>query len=480
MQIAGFYMKDLKLFESSLDKTTIRISGSDPKYFLDLLQDSHQTIQSLDSCLSNQILIQDSDPGRFLAHVLSAQALGWSVFLASHHWGKIEWQQALNIFKRGWILQQGTVQLYADENQLSPNRALETKPWILIPTGGSSGQIRFAIHTQATLTASVQGFLDHFHLSSVNSLCVLPLYHVSGLMQVLRSGLTHGSLFIYPWKTLESGEIIASYPDPTNTCLSLVPTQLQKLLDKPEIINWLTRFQFILLGGAPAGSRLLEIARAYRIPLAPTYGMTETASQVATLTPTEFLAGNNSSGRILPHLQVRILKATKDPDQAGQIEIQGSSLALGYYPEIRSGALLTSDLGYLDPGGYLYIQGRSDQIISGGEKIQPAEVEALLRHWVEDVCVIGVPDPLWGEKVIAVYVADQDLSESDLRHYLLQHLSSYKIPKQWIRILEMPRNSQGKLNRKTLIDLIGQLDPTIAAAIATQTQEEESAGGSRH
>lgn len=468
-------MKDRNGFEGILDRITIRISGSDPGYFLNLLDHARQTIQSLDPCLSGQILLQDSDPGRFLAAFLSAEQLGWNIFLASDRWGKQEWQQALDIFQRGWILKHGTVQFYSDGDQKDLNKTVTGEPWILIPTGGSSGQVRFAIHTEATLAASVDGFLNHFHVSSLNSLCVLPLYHVSGLMQVLRSGLTHGSLTIYPWKILESGAIIQSYPDPDRTCLSLVPTQLQRLLGNSEIIDWLIRFQFILLGGAPAGSRLLEMARTYRIPLAPTYGMTETASQVATLTPTEFLAGNNSSGRILPHLQVRILNSTKDPGQVGQIEIQGSSLALGYYPESTSGTLLTSDLGYLDPDGYLYIQGRSDQIVSGGEKIQPAEVEALLRNWVEDVCVIGVPDPVWGEKVTAVYVSDQDLSQSDLRHYLLLHLSPYKIPKQWIRLSALPRSPQGKLNRKTLMDLLAQQDPTIAATIPIHTQEEDTA-----
>jgi O-succinylbenzoic acid--CoA ligase len=205
---------------------------------------------------------------------------------------------------------------------------------IMIPTGGSSGKIRFAIHTWETLMASVQGFRKYFQLTQVNSFCVLPLYHVSGLMQFMRSFTSGGKLVIQPFKALEAGG--KCNIEPSEFFISLVPTQLQRLLQNPELAAWLSHFQTVLLGGAPAWQELLEQARHQNIRLAPTYGMTETASQIATLKPEEFLKGNNSSGQILPHVKVTIRSPNNeilDINKTGIITIQANSLALGYYPE---------------------------------------------------------------------------------------------------------------------------------------------------
>jgi O-succinylbenzoic acid--CoA ligase len=175
---------------------------------------------------------------------------------------------------------------------------------IMIPTGGSSGKIKFAIHTWDTLMASVRGFTQYFQLNKVNSFCVLPLYHVSGLMQFMRSFTTGGKLAILPFKELDSSQIYNI--EPSEFFISLVPTQLQRLLEKPDLITWLSQFETVLLGGAPAWNELLEKARFYRIRLAPTYGMTETASQIATVKPDDFLNGKISSGQTLPHAQITI------------------------------------------------------------------------------------------------------------------------------------------------------------------------------
>jgi O-succinylbenzoic acid--CoA ligase len=187
---------------------------------------------------------------------------------------------------------------YDDLENIFPSSAL-----IMIPTGGTSGKIRFAIHTWQTLTASVRGFQAHFSLNSINSFCILPLYHVSGLMQFIRSLITGGKLFIGSYQKLKLGQI----PDFPNAdfFISLVPKQLQILL--PDYSEWLGHFKTILLGGAPATPQLLNQARNYQLKLAPTYGMTETASQIVTLKPEEFLQGNNSSGKVLPHAQINCI-----------------------------------------------------------------------------------------------------------------------------------------------------------------------------
>ncbi|NEQ40143.1 MAG: 2-succinylbenzoate--CoA ligase, partial [Okeania sp. SIO3I5] len=332
---------------------------------------------------------------------------------------------------------------------------------IMIPTGGSSGKIKFAVHTWENLMSSVRGFQEYFQVQEINSFCVLPLYHVSGLMQFMRSFTTGGNLIILP-----------SYKDifdkkewninPNEFFISLVPTQLQKLLQNAEIANWLSNFQTVLLGGAPAWEELFDAARKYQIKLAPTYGMTETASQVATLKPEDFLAGNNSNGQVLPHAKIIVQSESGEilgQNQIGNIIIKASSLALGYYPNILNNyeSLATDDLGFFDPQGYLKIVGRSSQkIITGGENVFPKEVEAaiLATGLVSDVCVIGLADKYWGEIVTAIYVGNTfQVSRENLLAAIDGKLSKFKQPKYWVRVESLPRNSQGKVNQKLLKEI---------------------------
>jgi len=215
----------------------------------------------------------------------------------------------------------------------------------------------------------------------------------------------------------------------------------------------------VLLGGAPAWLELLEQARQQGIRLAPTYGMTETASQIATLKPEDFLNGYNSCGQVLPHAKVTIRSSTGQvlgANQTGILTIQAESLALGYYPELFTNCnnFQLDDLGFFDERGYLNIVGRSsNKIITGGENVSPDEVEAAIRatQLVNDVCVIGIPDPHWGQVVTAVYVpSNSSVATAALQAALEDKLSRFKRPKSWIPVESLPRNSQGKLNREQL------------------------------
>jgi O-succinylbenzoic acid--CoA ligase len=315
------------------------------------------------------------------------------------------------------------------------------------------------MHTWESLMASVIGFQQYFNLEQVNSFCILPLYHVSGLMQFMRSFSSGGKLAVSTLKLLENGE---KYDiEPAEFFISLVPTQLQRLLQKPDLTTWLSRFQTTLLGGAPAWLELLETSRNYGIRLAPTYGMTETASQIATLKPEAFLAGNNTSGQILPHAKV-IIKGENGEilgrNKTGFINIKADSLTVGYYPEFFANKeeFQLDDVGYIDENGYLKIVGRnSNKIITGGENVFPNEVEAAIisTQMVEDVCVIGLPDSQWGEIVTAIYVPKiPDINIDDLKIAIEDKLSKFKYPKKWIAVENLPRNAQGKINRKLLIE----------------------------
>ncbi|MGJ3254248.1 MAG: 2-succinylbenzoate--CoA ligase [Elainellaceae cyanobacterium] len=404
------------------------------------------------------ILLAELDPVQFLASFIAACVAKCPVFLGNPRWTKVEWQQVVERVQPDVIWASPELQRISSYTRYDrTEQGRIGRGQIMIPTGGSSGQIRFAIHTWQTLVASVRGFQDYFNSECVNACCVLPLYHVSGLMQFMRCFVSGGTLAVSQFRDLETDNTLPF--NPAEFFLSLVPTQLQRVLENPQAASQLARFQTVLLGGAPAWADLLETARHYQIRLALTYGMTETASQIATLKPEEFLAGCVSAGRILPHATVTI-----DPDYQnqgstmGRLSIYAKSLALGYFGDRPfNGLFQPDDLGFIDDQGYLRLVGRSsDKIITGGENVFAAEVAAAIRKTglVRDVTVIGVGDRHWGEAVTAVYVPSGHASNPEnLSQALTGQLTKFKHPKHWIRVDSLPRNAQGKLNRRAMQQL---------------------------
>jgi o-succinylbenzoate---CoA ligase len=459
----------LEVFESAQQS---QLLGSKHQHWVERTRDYGDRLASFTH--PPRIILSHSDPVEFLAGFMAACIHECPVFLGNPTWSSQEWQQVLDLAQPHLVW--GNIPIPVGERAPEASNSSE-KGWIMIPTGGSSGQIKFAIHTWATLTASVRGFQAFFEITSIHSCCVLPLYHVSGLMQFLRSLLTNGQFLKMPFADLVHGQ--STQPEwevflemdsirPQNFFLSLVPTQLQRLLQQTTRIPWLQKFPTILLGGAPAWPALVEQARQHQLNLAPTYGMTETAAQVATLRPSEFLQANSSTGRPLPHANIHIIDLVgKDleANQTGQISLQATSLFQGYYPDRSlSSVYVTDDLGYLDTQGYLYIVGRSSRkIISGGENVFPEEVEAALyaTGLVEEVYVMGIKDNQWGEIIAAFYVPIHSrVTPTELREGLDSRLSRFKHPKHWIAVKELPRNAQGKLDRARLMIRFERSDRT--------------------
>ena len=399
-----------------------------------------------------KVFIVEANPIKFLAAFMAGVIAEVDLFLCDPAWQQNEWQQVLSLVKPDLILGKPTIQIDT-VNTLNGNfQSMPDSPLIMIPTGGTSGKIRFAMHTWETLSASVKGFQKYFDCQNINSFCTLPLYHVSGLMQFMRSFITGGNLVLCPYKAIQTAEFDLNTRD---YFISLVPTQLQVLVE--SVPDWLSGFKTVLLGGAPATRSLLDTARQYNISIAPTYGMTETASGVVTLKPSDFLAGNNSSGRVLPHARVTI----EPIDNIGSIAISGASLCLGYYPQLfTSASFITDDLGYFDRDGYLHLVGRnSHKIITGGKNVFPAEVEAAIfaTELVTDVCVIGIGDRKWGQAVTAVYVpVESDFDLEGVKQQVRSQLANYKQPKKWIKLDRLPRNNRGKINYQRLIAIASQ------------------------
>ena len=378
------------------------------------------------------VVVCERDPVRFQAAFAAGVAGAGLVFLADPAWGAAERAQFRALVAR------------------APDRPAPARGWLCIPTGGSSGALRLARHDGETLAAAVGGFSRHFYCPVVSTCGILPLHHVSGLMGWLRVALTDGRFVSARWTEVESGALPA-VPD-GDGFVSVVPTQLQRLLARAGTRAWLRRFRAVFVGGGPAWPQLLDDAARAKVPLSLSYGMTETAAMVAALRPEEFAAGDRSCGRPLPHVRVRTR-------HDGTVTVAGASLFRGYYPAwvSRRAPWVTQDVGFFDPSGALHIEGRRDSlIISGGEKVDPFQVESALRATGEfaDVAVLGVPDPEWGASVVACYpMKDASPDWDRVQRRLRRELAAYRRPKRYVGVVDWPRNAQGKLNRATLLRL---------------------------
>lgn len=380
------------------------------------------------------VLVRAAEAATFQREFAAAVAGEGNVFLGNPAWSAAELARA--------------TELMAQADAPKHDRG-----WLMIPTGGTSGGLKFARHDGHSIAAAVRGFAKHFGLERVNAVGVLPLFHVSGLMAWLRCVFTGGRYVAWDWKRLEAGEWTERGPG--DWVISLVPTQLERLLKKPEAIARLREFRAVFLGGAPAWPDLLERAATARVPLALSYGMTETAAMVTAVRSEEFLAGDRSSGRALPQARLWI-------DGDGVVQVSGSSLFRGYYPAWRHERtyFATSDCGAIDAAGRLTISGRRDAaIVSGGEKVHPSEIEAAIRAAVGtgEFAVIGLPDREWGERVVLVFPATGAFAVEPARAAVAA-LAPAQRPKAFLALPEWPRNEAGKLNRARLRELAARVE----------------------
>ncbi len=302
------------------------------------------------------------------------------------------------------------------------------RPATIVYTSGSSGAPKAAIHQFANHVYSARASNERVPLRQGDSwLLSLPLYHVSGIAVLFRCAEA-GAETIVPAQDMPLLEAIAKYR-PTH--LSLVPTQLQRLLDEDPAV--LAHVKAALLGGGPIPPRLLERAVAEGVPVHITYGMTETASQIAT---TPRLAPADLPDPGAPPLIPGSARVTVD----GEIEVNGPTLFMGYLtnngmerPETEPGWFPTGDLGHFDERGWLHVSGRRDNLfISGGENIQPEEIEAELSRLqgVAEALVVPVEDETFGARPAAFVRASgsQPLDGDALSAALATRLPKYKIP----------------------------------------------------
>jgi len=271
-------------------------------------------------------------------------------------------------------------------------------------------------------------------------LCCLPLYHVSGLEIVLRSVVYGTGAVVQDGFAVDA--VAEALERDDVTLMSVVTTQLTRLLEAGVDLS---APRAILVGGGPVPLEVLEEAIGRDAAVVQTYGMTETASQVTTLAPQEARRKLGSAGRPLLTTHLRI--------QDGEILVQGPVVAPGCADE--DDWLHTGDLGRIDEEGFLYVEDRlGDVIVSGGENVVPAEIEAvLLRHPdVADAAAVGRADAEWQQAVEAVVVLRDGAATgaAELRRHCAESLAGYKVPKRFEFVTELPRTDSGKLLRQAL------------------------------
>lgn len=328
-------------------------------------------------------------------------------------------------------------------------------PFAIIHTSGTSGKPKGAVLTYGNVFYSAMASVFRIgHQPDDVWLCCLPLYHVGGLSILIRACLYGITVNLHPRFDLEA--VAHSLKHERVTLVSLVPTMLYRLLDS---VPWNDSLRLVLLGGAAATADLIARCDALNIPIATTYGLTEAASQVATSQPGK--TKPNSVGKPLMFTQVRVVD-TDGNDQPvgsyGEIIVQSPTIMQGYDTQantekLRDGWLYTGDIGYLDADGDLFIvQRRSDLIVSGGENVYPAEVEAVIKAHpaVKDVAVVGIDDAEWGQRVAAAVILNQPttpIAEAELIAYAREHLAGYKIPRVMRFVDDLPQTASGKIQR---------------------------------
>jgi len=330
----------------------------------------------------------------------------------------------------------------------------------VIYTSGTTGSPKGALLTHGNFYWSAVASAENLGVDEGDRwLACMPLFHVGGLSILLRSAIYGTTAVIHDGfderrvnTALRSGGI---------TVLSVVATMLRRMLDADDEA-YPSSVRAVLVGGGPVPEDLLVRARVRGLPVLQTYGLTETASQVATLSDEDALRKLGSAGLPLGVTTLRIAAEDRpaDANEVGEIQVSGPTVTPGYLnrpdstaASIRDGWLHTGDLGYLDEDGYLFVSDRRDDlIVTGGENVYPAEVEAALTSHpgVLEAAVVGLEDDRWGGTVAAVVVTREGKSPdaAALAQHLRASLAGYKVPRRFEFSTEpLPRTASGKLQR---------------------------------
>ncbi|MFW6002817.1 MAG: o-succinylbenzoate--CoA ligase [Halanaeroarchaeum sp.] len=330
-------------------------------------------------------------------------------------------------------------------------------------TSGTTGEPKPVRVTAQNVLASAVA--SAFRLGVVPDdrwLLCLPMYHMGGLSIPIRT-MGYGTTTVLQ-RGFDPAAVTRVLADHAITGISLVPTMLKRLLEEGDLSESL---RFALVGGGPTTVDLAERALEAGVPIHPTYGMTETASQITTATPADVESAPGSVGRPLVGIDLAVLDVDGEPlptGERGEIAVDGWAVSPGYWgddPRPADARFRTGDVGYRDEVGRLHVTGRaSELIVSGGENVVPGEVrDELLAHpAIEDAAVVGLADEEWGEQVAALVVPSVPLTESDLRSFLEERLAGFKRPRTIGFVETLPRTPSGTVDREAVRSVLRDAD----------------------
>lgn len=342
---------------------------------------------------------------------------------------------------------------------------MRTDTAAVLYTGGTTGIPKGVMLTHENVNVSAHNVAHNERSTETDrALCFLPFNHVFGQMHIMNATIMNaGCLEILP--TFDLDRVLRTTESGRVTKLFAVPTVYTRLLSLEGLKEKLGQVRYCF---SAAASMAAEIVRQWKdrtgLTIHEGYGMTETASAVTFNHYYRHVIG--SIGTTVPGVEVQIRDVAGNllaPGKEGEICVQGHNVMKGYLnnPEEtkatfwEDGWLRSGDIGYMDEDGYVFIVDRlKDMIITGGENVYPREVEEVLYQApaVEECAVIGLPDREWGERVIAFIVPrpGSTIVTDDLKNYMKARLSSFKVPKQYIVVKELPKSPAGKILKREL------------------------------
>ena len=351
----------------------------------------------------------------------------------------------------------------------------------LLYTSGTTSLPKGVKLTHGALTGYIMGANDAADGSDLGRMILAaPLYHIAGLTSMLNA-LYSGRVTVV-MSQFEADEWLKQVDAQSVTHAFLVPTMLARVLESDKLADAsLTSLEALTYGAAPMPPAVIKRA-IERFPntvaFSGAYGQTETTSTVAVLGPDDHvldsdqkLARLSSVGQVLDDVEVRIVDPLGEvlgPGEIGEVQLMTYRAMDGYWGAEEKtrvtiddeGWVHTGDLGFLDDDNYLFLSGRSgDMIIRGGENVAPEEVEAVLHEHedVLDAAVVGLKDETWGERVVATIVLRDGGSIDAIEAHAHEHLASFKRPDAFHVADELPRTSTGKILRRHLIPVLEEL-----------------------
>lgn len=455
----------------------------------------------------DHVLILGFNSPDWVANFWASLLAGGVPVLANAWWSEAELSEALNALrpaitvadKRGasrlpagcrtgpWEAPWGSEAASLPRSDLTEGS--ENDAAVIIFTSGTSGRAKPVVLSHRALLAGLQMLL---HVSKRLphqldgaprdiGLHTGPLFHMGGIQSLLRSVVIGGTL-VMPAQRFDPGEALELIERWKVTRWSAVPTMATRLLEHPDVHRRdLRSLRSLTLGGAPVYPELVQQIRTglpgIEARVTTGYGLTENGGQATAASHIETTERPGSSGRALPCVDLTILPRPGLPD--GEILIRSSTQMTGYFGETddspidAGGWLHTGDLGRVDDEGYLFITGRSkDLIIRGGENIAPAAVERALVAvpGVAEAVVFGIPHAVLGEEVAAVVVVEGDLTLEKIKAGLRSLLASFATPSRWwLRTEPLPVNHTGKIDKPAVVagiqaELAKEADPDATAS----------------